>query len=166
MRFALAAALLLGDLVACSQGSSENAPPPAAAAAMPEQPMPAMAPSGGPAMPMAMGQIDGHYVGQGMAAGGPGCAREMNFDFTVANGQVTGTATVPAGRGQRGRGSSSAGAVSDLTGQVDASGKAVLEMAAHGQMRAHGKLTGTFANGQFTGHRGPPCERQVTAARQ
>jgi hypothetical protein len=117
-------------------------------------------------MAMGMGQFDGHYVGAGMARGGRGCPREQDYDFTVANGQVSGTAVVPTHGGQRGRGSSSAGAGSDLTGQVDASGKAVLQIAGGGHGGAGGQLTGTFANGQFTGRHGPPCDREVTAKRQ
>jgi len=158
MRFALATALLLG-LAACSQGPSETAPPPA---------MPAAAPApGGPPPAMGAGAFDGHYAGSGSSsAPGPVCARDQNYDFTVAGNQISGTAAVTV---RRGGGRSAAGvstSTSDVTGTVDPSGKAMLELHPHGPGGARGTATGQFTNGRFTGQGGAPCARQITASRQ
>lgn len=148
MRFTLAAALLLGGLAACSQGPSETAPA-AAPAAMP--PAPAAPP---PAMPppTAAGP-DGHYVGTATGSGAHGCGREQNYDITVANRAVSGTA-------------SSDGGSSDLSGHVSPTGKAVIHLQSQAAGGPKGTLIGTFANGQFTGRLGAPCRREVTASRQ
>ena len=150
MRLALAlvATLLLGSLAACGGGPSETAPEPAPAAA---PPMPAAPP---PAMPAAgAGPLDGHYAGAATGSGRRGCAREQNFDITVANSSVSGTAT-------------SDGGASELSGHVGPRGKAVIHLQPQGAGGAAGTLVGTFANGQFTGHLGAPCRARVTASRQ
>src|SRR5689334_14628723 len=86
MRLAIATALLLGGLAACSQGPSENAPPPT--------PAPMAAP------PAAMGTFDGHYAGTAVSsAPGALCARPQEFDFTVANNQIMGTVSITTRRG-------------------------------------------------------------------
>ena len=155
MRIVLAAGLLLGAGLAACSPAREAAPPPAAAA-------PAAMPAASAAMPAAAG-FDGHYVGSARPGAGAGCAINQNYDFTVASGQVTGTVVTSGrvGRGISGGGGRSAS--SDLAGTVDASGHAVLELHPQGLSGARGSLTGQFANGVFTGHRGPPCDREVTA---
>ena len=150
MRFALATALLLGGLAACSQGPSENAPLPAPAA----EPMPAAPPASMPA-PTA-GTMDGPYVGTATGAGGRGCAREQDFDMTVSNNGVSGTVAAQGG----------GGAASALSGHIGPNGKAVIHLQPQGAAGPRGTLVGTFANGQFTGRLGAPCRREVTASKQ
>lgn len=160
MRSVFAAALLLSGLAACSTPPG-NAPPP------PATPVAAQPPPGGPPPAMAAGGFDGHYVGSGVSAQPSSyCVRDQNYDLTVANNQITGTASVTV---RRGGGRSAAGvstSTSDLTGTVDPSGQATLELHPRGGVGAQGRVMGQFADGRFTGRGGPPCARQVTAMRQ
>ena len=137
MRNVLIASFLLVGLAACG-GGGEEAPPPQPAMAAPP---PAAAP---PPMPAG---FEGHYVGSAAAGHGRTCAREENYDFTVANNQVTGTVSGPGGRSMQ------------LTGKIDANGHAALQEGPHG-----GRVTGQFSSGTFTGRTGRPCSREVTAS--
>lgn len=135
MRNVLVASLLLVGLAACGGGGAEAPPPQPAMAAPP----PAAAPP-----PMAAG-FEGHYVGSAAPGAGRACSREENYDFTVAANQVTGTMSGAGGHS------------APITGKVGPNGHAVLQV-------AHGRVTGEFANGQFNGHTGRPCNREVTAS--
>lgn len=154
MRFALATALLLGGLAACSQTPSENAP---AATPAATQPTPSAPPMAGP--------FDGHYVGTGTSSAAASvCKHEQNYDFTVANNEITGTESISVAPGvKHGHGRSVA---SNITGHVAADGSATLQLAPQGAVGARGTVTGKFVTGQFTGHSGRPCEREITASRQ
>ena len=156
MRMILAATgLLLGaGLAACSSGREAAPPPPG--------PPPAAA---APAAMAGAGGFEGHYVGTGVTATpGPSCPADQAWDFTVAANQVTGTVTVTGpshGHGRHGSGAGTASA--DVTGTVDPSGHATLQLTPHGANGPRGSVTGMFANGTFTAHRGGSCTRDVTA---
>ena len=137
MRFVLATSLLLG-LAACGGGGPPAEAPPPQPAAM--TPPPAAAP------PPPMAGFEGHYVGNAAPGKGRTCAREENYDFTVADNKITGTLAGPAGHG------------APITGKVGPDGHATL-MLPHG-----GRVTGMIDNGTFTGHSGRPCLREVTAS--
>ena len=119
-----------------------------------------------PPAAMGAGAFDGHYAGTGVSSTPSAtCAPDQAYDFRVANNQISGTVTVTT---RHGGGRSAAGvrtASADLTGTVDPSGKATLELHPHGT-GPRGTVAGQFANGQFTAHRGAPCERTITASRQ
>ena len=160
MRVSIGVPILFSVLAACTTGQPAQAPPPPAPVAAPA-PQQAGAPPG-----MGGSAFDGHYVGSGIGSGGPAfCSRDENFDFTVSNGQVSGTVAVPV---QRGRGKSAATATtlrSDLTGTVDASGQANLQLHPLGTYSPRGTAGGQFANGRFTGHTGAPCNRTISESR-
>src|SRR5579884_1576047 len=90
MRFVVATALMLGGLAACA-APREAPPPPAPVVAQPPPP-----PGPPPAPPM-VGPFAGHYVGTAVGRVRRGCAREVHFEMTVSNGQVSGMASTPAG---------------------------------------------------------------------
>lgn len=147
MRFVIATALMLGGLAACA-GPREAPPPPAPVAAQPPP-----GPPGPPPAPPMMGPFAGHYVGTAVGRVRRGCAREVHFEMTVSNGQVSGMASTPRG---------SAG----LSGNVAPNGHSVIRMAAEERGAPRGTLVGRFAHGQFRGRTSAPCVHTLTAAMQ
>ncbi len=111
------------------------------------------------------GPFDGHYVGTGTSSAAASvCKHEQNYDFTVANNEISGTESIGvSAETKHGHGRN---VVSNITGHVAADGSATLRLTPQGVAGARGTVTGKFVTGQFTGHGGRPCAREVTASRQ